>query len=423
MDTTVHVRSRSHLTIALAAGAVFALGLGLRQSLPLFISLLNSHTGVGYATVSLAFGVSQLMWGVAQPVAGAIADRWGPRPVMIAGATLFAAAVAATPAADNAIALMLLIGVAAAAGSGAIGPAMLMSAANRLIPEVHRAMASGIVNAGGSVGQFTILPLTQLLIGTAGWQPALVLLGAAGLAAIPAIRVITRAAPAHANAHASAAGDSTECGAKVGEARVGEALRGALRDPSFLLLSAGFFACGFHIAFISTHLPGVVALCGMPATVSAWSLSLIGLCNILGSLFIGKVIQAASMKYALAVLYFARALLIMAFFMAPKTPVSFALFAAGLGFTYLSTVPPTIGLVARLRGARYLATLFGVVMLSHQLGGFLGAWLGGKAFEMTGSYDWMWQADIALCLLAAMLHLPIREARPLPVVAGQVQPT
>ncbi|WP_444634428.1 MFS transporter [Cupriavidus oxalaticus] len=413
MDTTVHVRSRSHLTIALAAGAVFALGLGLRQSLPLFISLLNSHTGVGYATVSLAFGVSQLMWGVAQPVAGVIADRWGPRPVMIAGATLFAAAVAATPAAGSAMALMLLIGVAAAAGSGAIGPAMLMSAASRLIPEVHRAMASGIINAGGSVGQFTILPLTQLLIGGAGWQPALVLLGAAGLAAIPAIRVITRAAPAHAAANGGTASVGT----------VGEALRGALRDPSFLLLNAGFFACGFHIAFISTHLPGVVALCGMPATVSAWSLSLIGLCNILGSLFIGKAIQTASMKYALAVLYFARALLIMAFVMSPKTPLSFALFAAGLGLTYLSTVPPTIGLVARLRGARYLATLFGVVMLSHQLGGFLGAWLGGKAFEMTGGYDWMWQADIALCLLAAMLHLPIREARPLPLAAGQAQPT
>lgn len=353
------------------------------------------------------------MWGVAQPVAGVIADRWGPRPVMIAGATLFAAAVAATPAAGSAMALMLLIGVAAAAGSGAIGPAMLMSAASRLIPEVHRAMASGIINAGGSVGQFTILPLTQLLIGGAGWQPALVLLGAAGLAAIPAIRVITRAAPAHAAANGGTASVGT----------VGEALRGALRDPSFLLLNAGFFACGFHIAFISTHLPGVVALCGMPATVSAWSLSLIGLCNILGSPFIGKAIQTASMKYALAVLYFARALLIMAFVMSPKTPLSFALFAAGLGLTYLSTVPPTIGLVARLRGARYLATLFGVVMLSHQLGGFLGAWLGGKAFEMTGGYDWMWQADIALCLLAAMLHLPIREARPLPLAAGQAQPT
>ncbi|BDB27343.1 MFS transporter [Cupriavidus sp. P-10] len=418
MDTTLHVRSRSHLTIALAAGAVFALGLGLRQSLPLFISLLNSHTGVGYATVSLAFGLSQLMWGMAQPVAGAIADRWGPRPVMIAGATVFSIAVAATPVADSAITLMLLIGVAAAAGAGAIGPAMLMSAANRLIPEAHRALASGIINAGGSVGQFTILPLTQLLIGTAGWQPALVLLGAAGLAAIPAIRVITRTAPAHANAHAGAAGGGT-----VGSATVGSALRGALQDPGFLLLNAGFFACGFHVAFISTHLPGVVALCGMPATVSAWSLSLIGLCNILGSLFIGKAIQTVPMKYALAVLYFARALLIMAFVVAPKTPLTFALFGAGLGFTYLSTVPPTIGLVAKLCGARYLATLFGVVMLSHQLGGFLGAWLGGKAFEVTGSYDWMWQADIALCLLAALLHLPIREARPLPLAAGQAQPT
>ncbi|WP_354683006.1 MFS transporter [Cupriavidus necator] len=409
MDTTVHVRSRSHLAIALAAGAVFALGLGLRQAQPLFLSLLNSHTGVGYATVSLAFGVSQLMWGVAQPVAGAVADRWGPRRVMIGGAVLFAAAIAGTPVSNNAFMLMLLIGVAGAAGAGAIGPAMLMSAANRLIPEAKRAVASGIVNAGGSVGQFTILPLTQLLIGTTGWQQAMVLLGMAGLAAIPAIMIVTRAAPAPAVAGVASGGT------------MGVALRGALNDPGFLLLNAGFFACGFHVAFISTHLPGVVALCGMPATVSAWSLSIIGLFNILGSLSIGKAIQTVSMKYALAALYLARAVVIFAFFLAPKTPVTFALFAAGLGFTYLSTVPPTIGLVAKLRGTRYLATLFGIVMLSHQIGGFLGAWLGGKAFEATRSYDWMWLADIVFCLFAAALHLPIREVRPVPAAASQIR--
>jgi predicted MFS family arabinose efflux permease len=394
------MRNRNPLTIALAAGAVFALALGLRQAQPLFISSLNSHTGIGYTTISLAFGIAQLMWGMAQPVAGAVADRWGPRPVMIAGAALFAAANAATPLSGNAVVLTLLIGVGAAAGAGAVGPAMLISAANRWIPEAKRSLTTGIINAGGSFGQFTIIPLAQLLIGVTGWQPAMVILGAAALAAVPLVMVFTpRAAVPSAG------------GSPSGGGTLGVALRGAIRDPSFLLLNAGFFTCGFHVAFIATHLPGVVALCQLPASVSAWSLAVIGLFNIMGSLWIGKAIQERSMKHALAALYSARAMLILAFFLAPKTPVAFFLFAAGIGFTYLSTVPPTVGLVAKLLGTRYLATLFGIVMLSHQVGGFLGAWLGGKAFEATRSYDWMWLADITLCLVAAIVHLPIQETR------------
>jgi len=319
MDTTVRVQNRNHLTIALASGAVFALGLGLRQAQPLFISPLNSHTGIGYATISLAFGVAQLIWGVAQPVAGAIADRSGPRRVMIAGVALLAAANVVTPFASSAIVLTLLVGVAAATGAGAIGPAMLISAANRWIPEARRSVATGIINAGGSFGQFTIIPLAQLLMGVAGWQPAMVVLGATGLAAIPLVMIFTphASAPLHSDIPSASA--------------LGLALRKAVRDPSFLLLNAGFFTCGFHVAFIATHLPGVVALCGMPAAVSAWSLSIIGLFNILGSLSIGKVIQTVPMKYALAAIYFARAMLIVAFFLAVKTPLVFFLFAAGIG--------------------------------------------------------------------------------------------
>jgi predicted MFS family arabinose efflux permease len=398
-------QSRKHLSIALAAGAVFALGLGLRQAQPLFISSLNSHTGIGYATISLAFGIAQLTWGVAQPVAGVVADRWGPRWVMIAGAALLATANAATPFFGNAVVLTLLIGVVAAAGAGALGPAMLISAANRWIPEAKRSVTTGIITAGGSFGQFTIIPLAQLLIGIAGWQPAMVILGVAGLAAVPLVIMFTPSASAPSTAGA------------FGGGTLGVALREAIRDPSFLLLNAGFFTCGFHVAFIATHLPGMVALCELPASVSAWSLSIIGLFNIMGSLWIGKAVQRRSMKHALAAIYFARAMLILAFFLAPKTPLAFFLFAAGIGFTYLSTVPPTVGLVAKLLGARYLATLFGIVMLSHQIGGFLGAWLGGKAFEATGSYDWMWLADITLCLFAAVVHLPIRETRAVPTAA------
>jgi predicted MFS family arabinose efflux permease len=402
-------KTRGYLAVALAAGAVFALGLGVRQSQALFIGPINSSTGIGYAAISLAFAVGQLMWGVTMPVAGAIADRWGPRPVMLTGALLVAAATAATPLATSQAALVVLIGILAACGAGAMGPGLLMSASNRFIPEAKRNMVTGIVNAGGSFGQFTVIPLAQLFIGLAGWQPAMVILGAIGLASIPPILWITRGHAEHAATLAAAPAGSLK-----------KALADAVKNPSYLLLTAGFFTCGFHVAFIATHLPGVVASCELPPSVSAWSLALIGLFNIFGSLWIGKVITGRRMKFALAWIYFSRALIILAFFFAPKTTLTFLLFACGIGFTYLSTVPPTVGLVIKFYGMRYMATLFGLVMLSHQIGGFLGAWLGGKAFEATGSYDWMWWADIALCFMAAALHLPIRELRPaLPPAAPQ----
>ena len=399
---------RNHLAVGLIAGAIFALGLGVRQSQALFIGPINSATGVGYAAISFAFAVGQLMWGVTMPLAGAIADRYGPRRVMLAGAALVAAATALTPLASSAAALVVLIGLLAACGAGAIGPGLIMSASARWIPDAKRNMATGIVNAGGSFGQFVVIPLAQLFIGLAGWQPAMVILGVLGLGAIPAILWITKGAAEHAATAAPAAAAGT----------LRETVARAFRDPSYLLLTAGFFTCGFHVAFIATHLPGVVASCGLPAEVSAWSLALIGLFNILGSLWIGRVISGRRMKLALAWLYFARAAIIIAFFFAPKTALTFLLFACGIGFTYLSTVPPTIGLVVKFYGVRYMATLFGVVMLSHQVGGFLGAWLGGLAFESSGSYDWMWWADIALCLFAAVVHLPIREARPAPAAVA-----
>jgi predicted MFS family arabinose efflux permease len=391
--------ARSFIALALAAGAIFGLALGIRSAQPLFISSINSATGMGYATISLAFAIAQITWGIGQPLAGAVSDRWGPRPVMIGGAVLLALGTALTAFATTPLMLMLALGIVAAAGAGTFGPAQLASAVARWIPEARRSMANGIIGAGGSFGQFVIVPLAQLSIGLAGWQPGLVMLGLAGLIAVPLVLYVTAGGAAHAAAHAQA-----------GTLR--QAVHDAVRDPSFLLLTAGFFTCGFHIAFIATHLPGVVALCELPATVSAWSLSIIGLFNILGSLWIGKHIQTRRMKMSLAGVYFARAVAIAIFFFSPKVPLVFFIFAAVIGFTYLSTVPPTIGLVAKLHGPRYLATLFGLVMLSHQVGGFLGAWLGGKAFEATGSYDWMWWADIALCLFAAAVHLPIKEARP-----------
>ena len=401
-------QTRSYLAVALAAGAVFALGLGVRQSQALFIGPINSSTGIGYAAISLAFAVGQMMWAVSMTAAGAMADRWGPRPVMLGGAVLVAAATAATPLATSTIELVIVVGILAACGAGAIGPGLLMSAGSRWIPEAKRNMATGIVNAGGSFGQFTVIPLAQLFIGIAGWQPAMVILGAIGLMAVPLILWITQGHAEHAAAQPAAAAGSLKqaIGAR------GEGSRATCCSPP------GFFTCGFHVAFIATHLPGVVASCELPPSVSAWSLALIGLFNIFGSLWIGKFINGRRMKLALAGIYFARALIILAFFFAPKTTLTFLLFACGIGFTYLSTVPPTIGLVVKFYGMRYMATLFGIVMMSHQVGGFLGAWLGGKAFEATGNFDWMWWADIALCLMAAAVNLPIREAKPAPAPAA-----
>jgi predicted MFS family arabinose efflux permease len=197
-----------------------------------------------------------------------------------------------------------------------------------------------------------------------------------------------------------------------GDLTLGRQVREAMRDRSYLCLHAGFFTCGFHIAFLVTHLPGEVALCGLPAGVSATALGLIGLFNIAGSLTAGALAQRYRMKWLLALTYGSRAVIIMAYLLAPKSAWTFYVFAAALGFSWLATVPPTAGLVGKLFGMRYLATLFGLTLLSHQIGGFFGAWLGGLAFVRFGDYSWMWYADIALALAAALVNLPIREPKP-----------
>ncbi len=378
----------------LCAAAVFAITLGARQSLALFIGPLNTATGVGIAGISLAFGIGQLMWGVTQPIAGLAADRWGNARVLIAGTLMIALGTALTPFAQSSLALILTIGVLSAGGAGAAGPAVLMAAINRILPPERRGMASGLVNAGGSFGQFALVPTVQFLMSSTGWVNALLILAAMALAVIPLSRILWQPA-----GHAG-----------TGHVEHSVPVARAVREPNFALLSAGFFVCGFHVAFIATHLPGVVAACGLPPSVGAWSLALIGLFNIAGSFGIGWAVGRWRSKSLLSVIYATRAVAVLCFLLAPKTELTFALFAAVIGVTYLSTVPPTAGLVAKFYGPQNMATLFGIVMLSHQVGGFLGAWLGGQAFALTGGYEWMWYADIALAVGAALLHLPIREA-------------
>lgn len=392
------------LVVTLAAAGILMVTMGVRQSFGLFVSPLNSATGMGVATVSLALAIGQLSWGAIQPVAGALADRYGVRVVLVAGLVVLAVGCALTPFVDDGFGLAVSLGLLASMGSGIGSFSVLIGAAAQRLPADARGAASGVINAGGSFGQFVFAPLLQKLIQSIGWMGAMWAMALAALAALPLVGRL--AAPGAAATAAQAPGS---------EPRLGAAVRAALKDRSYLLLHAGFFTCGFHIAFLVTHLPGEVDLCGLPAGVASTSLAIIGLANVFGSLFAGAWVGRYRSKHVLALMYGSRALLIAWYLLMPPTEWTFYLFAAGLGFTWLATVPPTAAIVGKLFGTRYLATLFGLTLLSHQIGGFLGAWLGGLALSEFGDFTWMWYADMALALAAALVNLPIREARVQPL--------
>jgi predicted MFS family arabinose efflux permease len=390
------IRRHALWLVLLAAAGTFALTMGARQTMGLFLPSLNTSTGLGLASISLAFAFGQLWWGLTQPFAGAMADRLGAGRTLLIGVLLVALGTFITPYMTTTWGLILAIGVLAAGGAGMAGPSVLMAATTRLMPPERRGLATGIVNAGGSFGQFLMAPLAGVLTAGFGWAAAMQVLGILTLLALPAALVLRgHSAPA-----------VTASGRPIG---TGEAIRQALRTPSYLLLAAGFFVCGFHVAFLATHLPGVIATCGLPVQVGAWALSVIGLFNIIGSFGMGWAVGRWRMKSLLSLLYAARGLAVLVFVLSPKTEATVLIFAAVMGVTFLSTVPPTAGLVAKFFGPSHMATLFGLIMLSHQIGGFLGAWLGGKVFELTGAYDWVWYIDIVLAVGAALVHLPIRE--------------
>ncbi|TMH03377.1 MAG: MFS transporter [Betaproteobacteria bacterium] len=398
--------ARKGWVVTLAAAAILMVTMGARQSLGLFVSPLNSATGLGIATISLALAVGQLMWGVIQPVAGAVADRYGSGKVLVAGLVVLSIGSALTPFMTSAFGLIVSLGLLSAIGSGAGSFSVLIGAAAQHLATDKRGKAAGIINAGGSFGQFVFAPVSEALIQILGWMGAMWSLAVITLAALPLVRLVSPTGPVqhHATATASAPW---------------QAVREAMGDRSYLLLHAGFFTCGFHIAFLVTHLRGEVNLCGLPPAVASWSLALIGLANIVGSLMAGSFTQRFRSKYILAAMYGSRALLIGWYLIAPKTEWTFYIFAVGLGLTWLATVPPTAAIVGKLFGIRYLATLFGLTLLSHQIGGFLGAYLGGIALVQSGDYHWMWYADMALAAAAAVINVPIREARiePVPLIA------
>lgn len=392
----------SRWPLMLAAASVLMVTTGLRQCLGLFVSPIDQATGLGIASISFALAVGQFTWGAVQPAFGALADHHGSGRVLAFGAVLLCAGLVAAGLARSEWALILSLGLVSAAGAGAGSFSILIGAMASRIPAERRSFAAGFVNAGASVGQALFAPLAQALIAGIGWSWALMTLGLAALGTLP------MAAWLH-NPPQDSVGKSA---AVTPAGSFGAQLRAAAHDRSYLCLHLSFFTCGVHIAFLATHLPGEVALCGLPARVSATALALIGLFNIGGSLMAGALGTRVRMRNILAAMYASRAVIIGVYLLSPRTPLTFYLFAAALGLSWLATVPPTAGIVGKLFGTRYLATLFGLTLLSHQTGAFLGAWLGGVTRSRFGDYGWMWYADMVLALLAALACLPIREAAP-----------
>lgn len=393
-------KKNSWLYITLAAAAMLMITMGARQSQGLFVFPISGTTGVGIVTISFAMAVGQFMWGAVAPVAGALADRFGSARVLTGGLLILALGTALTPLLTTSSGLVFTIGILTAVGSGAGSFSMLIGAVMGRLPAAHRGTAAGIITAGGSFGQFVFAPISQALISLWGWMGAMWSLSVISLAALPLIGRVSVSAPGDRPAMASSSD-----GGLIG------VVKGAFADRSYLFLHGSFLTCGFHIAFLVTHLPGEVGLCGLPASVASWSLAIIGLSNIAGSFTAGWLLNRFRGKYVLFWMYGSRTLLILIYLIAPKTEWTFYLLAVGLGFSWLGTAPPTAGVVGKLFGTRYLSTLYGLTMLSHQTGGFFGAWLGGLTFTYYGNYLWMWYADALFAALAALLNLPIREPR------------
>lgn len=386
------------MSVTLAAAGILMVTMGTRQSLGLFVSPINSASDIGIVSISLALAIGQFCWGLAQPFAGILSDRFGPAKVLVVGLLLLALGSALTPYLLSDFGLIVSLGMLISIGSGFCAFSVLIGATAQRIPAEARGPASGVINAGGSFGQFIGAPIFQGLIQVVGWAGSLWAMAIISLGALPLINRLTGAKSIHTHPQNLADSDPFT-----------KTICGALGNPNYFLLNLGFFTCGFHIAFLVTHLPGEVSLCGLPASVASWALAIIGLSNVFGSLYAGQCVARYRSKYILAIMYGSRALLIAGYMLLPKTEWTYYVFAAGLGFTWLATVPPTAAIVGKLFSLRYLATLFGISMLSHQVGAFFGAYLGGLAMVEFGNLDAMWIADMALAGFAALVNLPIKE--------------
>ncbi len=384
--------------IVLLCGAVIVtLAMGVRQSFGLFLPPMNADIGIGRAEFGLALALQNLLFGLVQPFVGALADKYGAGRVVLGGALLYAAGLVGAALASNAFGLYLSFGLLIGMAQSATTFVVVLGAVGRVVSPERRSSAFGIVTAGGSLGQFLVVPLAAWLLGDIGWQATLWVMAAmVALCALLAIGVAGRPV--------SAAADGPES-----DQTLAAALREAAGHRGYWLLNAGFFVCGFHIAFIATHLPAYLNDHGLGVAIGAQVLALVGLFNILGSYVFGRAGDLLRQKYVLAGLYAVRSVVIVAFLLVPLSQTSALVFASAMGFLWLGTVPLTSGIVGQIFGMRYLSMLYGIVFLSHQVGSFFGAWLAGLLYDRMGSYDAAWAMSIALGLFAALVHLPIND--------------
>jgi MFS family permease len=389
------------IALVIAGCLIAAVTNGIRTTFGLFTIPMTTDLGLSREAWGMAMAIQNLVWGIAQPFAGAIADKYGTARVIVFGLLMYAAGVVLMVVSPNALIMDLTAGVMCGVGIATSSFSIVMVAFGRNVPQEKRSLIFGVATAASSFGQFAFAPIGQGFISAFDWNYALVYLAVFLVAAIPlayALRGKTENSTGHA------------------DLRFMEALSRAWGYGSYRLLVIGFFVCGFHLAFINVHMPAYLVQCGLSPAVGGWSIAIIGLFNIAGSLSAGYLGGKLPKQMMLASIYFSRAVAIALFMLFPVTELSAYLFSAAMGFLWLSTVPLTAGLVTLFFGARYMGMLYGVAFFSHQLGSFVGVWLGGYAFDVTGSYAIVWYLGIILGLASAAIHLPIRE-----IAAGNFQ--
>jgi predicted MFS family arabinose efflux permease len=381
---------------AIIAGCVISfVSFGFSASFSVFLRPMSADLGWGREVFSLSLAIQALMWGITQPIAGAYADKHGSTRVLAFGA-IFAAIGFALRGLFLDETLFILTGFIVGIGTGACSFPVVIVALGKVVEAKQRSFIMGLGTAAASAGMFAGAPIATILIGTIGWGVAIFLVAASFLIILPLLFFVSQASEKTA--------PSTE------QVNTMQAIKIAFSDRSYTLLFFGFFVCGFHVQFIQTHLPAYITDEGLAPIIGAWSLALIGLFNIAGSFLSGWSGQVYSKPKLLSGIYAFRAAVISAFIFIPLSETSVLVFSAAMGILWLSTVPLTTGLIAQTQGLKFLSTLAGLVFFSHQVGGFLGAWLGGRLYDLTGNYEAMWIAAILLGLLATIIHLPIKEA-------------
>jgi MFS family permease len=407
--------ARNVALIAICGCLISVLSFGPRSSLGFFLTPMSQANGWGRDVFAFALALQNLLWGIGQPFAGAVADRYGTVRVLTGGALLYAVGLAGMAYATAPGTLNLTAGVLIGFGLAGASPLIVISAFGKLLPERYRPLSFGASTAAGSFGQFLFSPLAVALMGFFGWQEALALMAFALIMIAPLSLAL--GAPAKSPVKSPAEAAMKAPAAPAPSQSLGQALKEALGHRSYVLLVLGYFTCGFQLAFITVHMPAYLVDRGLSAQVGGWTIAVIGLFNMIGSLYSGYLSGRMPKRYILAVIYFLRSLAILAFITFPVTPVTAIVFGATMGLLWLSTVPPTSALVQVMFGARWLAMLVGFSFFSHQVGGFLGVLIGGIAFERTGSYDVVWWLSILLGVLSALINLPIIE-KPAPRVAA-----